>query len=123
MFVAEVIGMPEISPADIELLATRTEGWAAGVQLAVLSLRNRTDGTSMAALSTVAPRFVVEYLVDDVLNRQPEQVRTFLQHTAILDRLCGPLCDAVIGESGGQEMLEQLERANLFVNPLDAERL
>ena len=123
-FVADIIGIPDLSQDEIKLLATRTEGWAAGVQLAALSLRNRSDGTSLlATLSTATPRFIVDYLVEDVLNRQSEDVRTFLQHTSILDRLCGPLCDAVTERSGGEAMLEQLEHANLFVIPLDAERL
>jgi len=122
-FVADVMGVANVSPDEVALLTARTEGWAAGVQLAALSLRDRPDRAAvLAELSRSAPRFIVDYLAEDVLDRQPDDLRTFLEQTSILNRLCGPLCDAVVGGSDGQSMLDQLERANLFVSPLDAER-
>jgi LuxR family maltose regulon positive regulatory protein len=121
-FVGDVMGISNLSGKEITVLAERTEGWVAGVQLAALSLSRDPDRSDRLAELAAPPRFVVDYLVDDVLNRQPDDVRAFLLQTAILDQLCGPLCDAVTAGSGGQLMLEQLERANLFVVALDEER-
>jgi LuxR family maltose regulon positive regulatory protein len=110
-------------PTDVlEVLLRRTEGWVAGVQLAALSLRERADIPAFVAAFTGSHRFVLDYLSEEVLARQPEAVQAFLLHTSILARLCGPLCEAVTEEAGGQAMLEALERANLFVVPLDDER-
>lgn len=106
----------------LEMLARRTEGWAAGLQLAALSLRGRADIHAFVAAFTGSHRFVVDYLSEEVLSRQPEPVQSFLLRTSILERLSGPLCEAVTGREGGQAMLEALERANLFVVPLDEER-
>ena len=107
---------------DVDALATRTEGWIAGLQLAALSLQGRTDVSGFIDAFTGSHRFVLDYLVDEVLQHQPQQVREFLQHTAVLDRLTGPLCDAVTGRADGSAMLESLERANLFVVALDEHR-
>jgi LuxR family maltose regulon positive regulatory protein len=110
---------------DADAIATleeRTEGWIAALGLAALSLRGRTDPTGFIDDFAGDDRFVVDYLVDEVLDRQPEQVRRFLLETSVVDRLTGPLCDAVTGQPGGTAMLESLERQNLFVVPLDDRR-
>src|SRR5919112_2073851 len=104
---------------DIATLETRTEGWAAALQLAALSLQGRTERTRFIAGFAGDDRFVVDYLADEVLDRQPPEVRRFLLDTAVLERLSAPLCDAVTGRSDGRTMLETLERQNLFLVPLD----
>ena len=103
-------------------LAARTEGWAAGLQLAALSLRRRPDVTGFVAAFSGTHRYVMDYLADEVLEGQPGEVREFLLETSVLDRLSGALCDAVTGRTGSQVMLEQVERANLFLVPLDEVR-
>jgi LuxR family transcriptional regulator, maltose regulon positive regulatory protein len=112
----------DLSPDAIGALETRTEGWAVGLQLAALSLRERPDPDAFLHAFTGTHRYVLDYLSEEVLDRQPEGVRAFLLETSILERLSGPLCDAVTGRSDGQDMLEGLERANLFLVPLDEER-
>ncbi|MHB0877669.1 MAG: LuxR C-terminal-related transcriptional regulator [Anaerolineae bacterium] len=111
-----------LSPADVAALAERTEGWATGLQLAALTLRGRTDAAAVIRAFTGDDRYVLDYLLGEVLQRQPEPLQRFLLRTSVLERLCGPLCDAVTGEGEGQERLEALERANLFLVPLDGER-
>ena len=108
--------------ASVAALAARTEGWAAGLQLAALSLRGHDDAASFVAAFTGSHRYVLDYLAEEVLERQDEQLRTFLLETSVLDRLSGPLCDAVTGRQGSQALLEQAERAGLFVIPLDEVR-
>ena len=103
-------------------LAERTEGWAVGLQLAALSLEGRNDVAAFVASFSGSHRFVLDYLTEEVLDRQPPRVRDFLLSTSILERMSGPLCDAVTGSDDGQELLEVCERANLFVVPLDDER-
>ena len=103
-------------------LAARTEGWAAGLQLAGLSLRGRSDVDGFVAAFTGSHRYVLDYLAEEVLERQPAQVREFLLETSVLERLSGELCDAVTGRPGSQALLEQVERAGLFVVPLDEVR-
>jgi len=103
-------------------LAARTEGWAAGLQLAGLSLRGRSDVDGFVAAFTGSHRYVLDYLTEEVLEHQTEQVRTFLLETSVLERLSGQLCDAVTGRPGSQALLEQAERAGLFVAPLDEVR-
>ena len=120
-FLSQTSGV-EFSTEDIATLETRTEGWIAGLQLAALSLQGRQDISHFMQAFTGTHRFVVDYLTQEVLARQPAEVQSFLLQTAILERLCGPLCEAVTGESGGQAMLERLEEANLFLLPLDDER-
>ena len=123
-FLNRVMGL-ELTAADVEALEDRTEGWIAGLQLAALSLRGVADRNEVAGFIsafTGSNRFVIDYLADEVLARQPPQVRDFLLRTAVLDRLSGPLCDAVTGGTGGKRRLEDLERGNLFVVPLDTER-
>ncbi len=108
--------------AAVVALAARTEGWAAGLQLAGLSLRGRPDVAGFVAAFSGTYRYVLDYLTDEVLEGQTGQVREFLLETSVLDRLSGGLCDAVTGRTGGQAMLEWVERANLFLVPLDEVR-
>jgi len=112
----------DLPPEAVAALQTRTEGWAVGLQLAALSLQQRPDPGGFLDEFTGTHRYVLDYLTEEVLERQPEHVRAFLLQTSILERLSGPLCDAVTGDSDGQSMLEALERANLFVVPLDEQR-
>ncbi len=112
----------ELSPQEIDLVQSRTEGWIAGLQFAALSLRGRDDVSTYLVSFTGSHRFVLDYLSEEVLMQQPAEVQTFLLHTSILDRLTGPLCEAVTQREGSQAMLEALERANLFVAALDDER-
>ena len=123
-FLNRVMGL-ELTAGDVEALEDRTEGWIAGLQLAALSLSGIADRDEVAGFIsafTGSNRFVIDYLADEVLARQPPQVRDFLLRTAILDRLHGPLCDAVTGGTDGTRTLADLERGNLFVVPLDTER-
>src|SRR6266699_1990124 len=113
-----------LSAEDIVALETRTEGWIAGLHLAALSLQGKQDATGFIKSFTGSHHFVLDYLVEEVLGQQSELVQTFLLRTSILDRFCGPLCDAVLMDPSvsGQETLEYLEHANLFLVPLDNER-
>ena len=118
-FLNEVMRL-DLSPQLIEALGDRTEGWIAGLQLAALSLSGRTDKAGFIAAFTGSHRYLVEYLLEEVVNRQSTEAQAFLQATSILDRLCGPLCDAILGEaSGSAATLDQLEQTNLFVVALD----
>ncbi len=121
VFLNEVMRL-ELSPEIIGALEERTEGWVAGLQLAALSLSGHADKEHFIAAFTGSHRYLVEYLLDEVVSQQPEDIRAFLQATAILDRLCGPLCDALLGKSTGSgAILDRLEQTNLFVVPLDDE--
>jgi LuxR family transcriptional regulator, maltose regulon positive regulatory protein len=111
-----------LSAHDVEALESRTEGWVAALQLAALSLHGRDDMTSFITSFAGDDRFVVDYLVDEVLDQQPLALRRFLLDTSVLDRLCGPLCDAVTASSDGATTLETLERRNLLLVPLDNQR-
>lgn len=111
-----------LSTDDIALLESRTEGWIAGLQLAALSLQNRKDTSSFIETFKADNRYIMDYLMEEVLSRQPECIQSFLLQTSILDRLSGPLCDAITKKSDGQEMLRTLEKANLFIFPLDSKR-
>jgi LuxR family transcriptional regulator, maltose regulon positive regulatory protein len=113
------VSLPDTAVAA---LAARTEGWAAGLQLAALSLRGRDDPDEFVAAFSGSHRYVLDYLTEEVLDRQPEQVRAFLLETSVLERLCGPLCQAVTGRADSQRLLERVERANLFMVPLDEVR-
>ncbi len=112
----------DLTPQDLATLVGRTEGWIAALQLAALSMQGRDDVPGFIGNFAGDDRYIVDYLVEEVLQRQPEEVRTFLLQTALLDRMSGPLCDAVTGEQGGRSMLESLERGNVFVVPLDDRR-
>jgi ATP/maltotriose-dependent transcriptional regulator MalT len=110
-------------PGDaVAALAARTEGWAAGLQLAGLSLRGQADPAGFVAAFSGSHRYVLDYLAGEVLEGQPEPVRRFLLETSALERLSGGLCDAVTGRTDSQVMLEQVERAGLFLVPLDEVR-
>ncbi|MBA2345855.1 MAG: tetratricopeptide repeat protein [Rubrobacter sp.] len=122
-FLEGVMGL-SLSEEDVAALESRTEGWIAGLQLAAISLQGREDATGFIKSFTGRHHFVLDYLVEEVLGQQPESVQTFLLRTSTLDRLCGPLCDAVLQgpSASGQETLEYLEHANLFIAALDNER-
>jgi len=138
-FLVQVMGL-ELSADDVSALATRTEGWIAGLQMAAVSMQGRDDITGFIHAFTGSHRCVLDYLVEEVLQGQPASIQTFLIQTAILDRLTGPLCDAVATDIGdwrvevgnrtpslipnlpSQAILEYLESSNLFVLPLDNER-
>jgi LuxR family maltose regulon positive regulatory protein len=144
-FLGEVMGLSMAADA-VATLVERTEGWIAGLQLAALALQRHTDHAAFLAALSGSNRFIVDYLVEDVLNRLPAHLQTFLLQTAILDQLCGPLCDSVLGLEAGdlrlgegssvqaasrepqasqaysQLLLEELERRNLFLVPLDNRR-
>ncbi|HEY5988647.1 MAG TPA: LuxR C-terminal-related transcriptional regulator, partial [Streptosporangiaceae bacterium] len=117
----EAVG-PGLPDAAVAALVARTEGWAAGLQLAGLSLRGHADAAGFVAAFSGSHRFVLDYLADEVLDGQPGQVRAFLLETSVLERLSGELCDAVTGRAGSQAMLADIERAGLFLVPLDEVR-
>ena len=123
-FLNEIMGL-HLEPAHVAALEARTEGWAAGLQLAALAARGRTgsgDVGDLVEAFTGSHRFVLDYLLDEVLGSQRPDVRGFLLDTSVLRELTGPLCDAATGRTDGQQMLEGLERSNLFVVPLDDQR-
>jgi LuxR family maltose regulon positive regulatory protein len=114
----------DLSTEEVGALEARTEGWIAGLQLAAISLQGRSDAAGFIESFAGSNRFVLDYLLEEVLQRQPDAVRAFLLRTSILERLCGELCDAMLldASASGQETLEYLDRANLFIVPLDNER-
>ena len=120
-FLNDVLGLG-LPPGAVATLAERTEGWPAGLQLAGLSLQGRADSASFIGALGGQDRFIADYLVEEVLARLPEADRAFLLATSVLDRLSGPLSDALTGGDDGQATLERLERANLFLIPLDNDR-
>jgi LuxR family transcriptional regulator, maltose regulon positive regulatory protein len=111
-----------VSPADVAALDDRAEGWIAGLQLAALAMQSSQDASGFIRAFAGDHRYIMDYLVEEVLQRQPEPVRSFLLKTSILERLHGPLCDAVTGLADGSAQLEALERGNFFVVPLDDQR-
>src|SRR5215211_6760037 len=112
----------ELPEAAVVALADRTEGWVAGLQLAALSLQGRINPAAFIDGFSGSHRYVLDYLTEEVLDGQPDHLVRFLLETSILERLCGPLCDAVTGRADSQALLEQVERANLFLVPLDEVR-
>ena len=112
----------ELSPTDIETLEKRTEGWAAGLQLAALSMRGRTDKRAFIADFSGSHHFILEYLTEEVINRLPEAQRLFLLQTSILDSFCASLCDRMLEITDSAAQLSELLRSNLFLVPLDDER-
>ena len=120
-YLTDVGGLP-VAPAQVSALESRTEGWVAALQLASLSMQGRDDVGDFIAGFAGTDRHVVDYLADEVLSRQSDEVRDFLERTSILDLLGGDLCDAVLERTGSRAMLERLERANLFLVPLDDQR-
>ena len=128
VFLNEVMGL-QLAPGLVDALEARTEGWATGLQLAALSARSHAgadegsgDVAGFVEAFSGSHRFVLDYLVEEVLGAQPDDVRAFLLDTSVLDQMTGGLCDALTGRSDGQVTLETLERGNLFVVPLDDER-
>lgn len=111
-----------LTSGDVDALEGRTEGWIAALQLAALSMQGRDDVGGFIAGFAGDDRYIVDYLVEEVLQRQSEDVRTFLLRTSVLTGLTGPLCEAVTGQAGGRATLEALDRGNLFVVPLDDRR-
>jgi LuxR family maltose regulon positive regulatory protein len=122
-FLNEAMGLG-LSAEELAALDARTEGWIVGLQMAALSLQGQDRGRIASAIAALggSHRYILDYLTEEVLQRQSAEVRAFLLRTAILDQLSGPLCDAVTGQANSQETLHRLERANLFIVPLDDER-
>jgi LuxR family maltose regulon positive regulatory protein len=128
-FLNEVMHL-DLPARQIEMHEARTEGWIAGLQLAALSMQTSADGEAFAAAFSGSQRYILDYLVEEVLDRQPEDVQAFLLRTSVLERLCAPLCDAVlgpdeataIGAGSSSSFLDRIERSNLFLIPLDATR-
>ncbi|MBW2250594.1 MAG: LuxR family transcriptional regulator [Deltaproteobacteria bacterium] len=120
-FLNQVMGL-SLSEDEINSLETRTEGWIAGLHLAALSMRDLDDTTGFISAFTGNDRYIVDYLVDEVLAQRPQGTKDFLLQTSILDRMNGSLCNALTCEENGQQTLEYLEQANLFIVPLDNER-
>lgn len=120
-FFADTLGL-DVPATMVEQLTDRIEGWPAGLQLAGLSLQARSDPGTFVSSFGATDRFVLDYLSDEVLARLPDEMRRFLTQTAILERLCAPLCDAVTGRGDSAELLAAIERSNLFLVPLDERR-
>lgn len=122
-FLNRVMGL-NLTETDVAALESRTEGWIAGLQLAALSMQGQSDPASFIHSFTGSHRFVLDYLLEEVLNQQPPDIQDFLLRTSILKRLCGSLCEAVLDDApgSGQIVLESLEQANLFLVPLDNNR-
>ena len=120
-YLNQMMGL-QLTAEDVAALEARTEGWIAALQLAALSMQGRDDVAGFIAGFAGDDRYVVDYLVEEVLQRQPDRIQAFLLQTSILGRLSGPLCDAVTGQGGGKAMLEALDRGNLFLVPLDDRR-
>jgi LuxR family maltose regulon positive regulatory protein len=119
-FLRNVMGL-DLSGEEVAALEARTEGWIAGLQIAALSMQDREDISGFIQAFSGSHRHILGYLAEEVLNQQPGDTLDFLLQTSILDRLCGPLCEAVTGNTDGQAMLESLEHVNLFITPLDDE--
>lgn len=109
----------DLSERQVRELVARTEGWAGGLQMAALAMRDHPDIPDFIAAFSGSNRFVTDYLAEEVLSRRTEAERTFLLRTSILDRMCASLCEAVTGDRHSQDVLEQIEHANLFMDPLD----
>jgi LuxR family maltose regulon positive regulatory protein len=120
-FLNQVMGL-DLAPPLVAALENRTEGWAVGLQLAAVSMRGQDDAAAFIEAFAGSHRFVLDYLVEEVLRGQPDETRDFLLDTSVLRELSGPLCDALTGRADGQQTLDALERGNLFVVPLDASR-
>lgn len=120
-FLNQAMGL-DLSAEEIASLETRTEGWVVGLQMAAISMQGRQDTGSFIQAFTGSHHFILDYLIEEVLQSQPKQVRNFLLQTSLLDRLCGSLCDSVTGQDDSKTMLETLNRGNLFVVPLDDNR-
>jgi LuxR family maltose regulon positive regulatory protein len=120
-FFTKVMSIP-LPEKQVDLLEQRTEGWVAGLQLAALSLKESQDPAAFISAFRGTHRHVLDYLLEEVLNSQPEEVRSFLRQTSILEQLSASLCDAVTGQKNSHQLLRELERSNLFLVPLDDHR-
>ncbi|MCK5313813.1 MAG: tetratricopeptide repeat protein, partial [Anaerolineales bacterium] len=120
-FLNDLMGF-DLSTKEIAALETRTEGWIASLQLAALSMQGQGDRGAFVAAFSGSHRYVIDYLIDEVMSRQPEDLQAFLCQTSILDRFCAPLCDAALKITSSRQILGKLEGANLFLIPLDDER-
>jgi LuxR family maltose regulon positive regulatory protein len=120
-FLNQTMGL-SLSVSDVAQLDGRTEGWIAGLQMAALSMQKREDISSFLESFSGSHRFILDYLIEEVLNQQPPRMIEFLLKTSILDRLTASLCDAVTGTPGSQVLLTQLEQSNVFLSPLDDEQ-
>ncbi len=120
-FLGQTMGL-QLSAAHVSVLAARTEGWVAGLQMAALSLQGNPDPAPFIQSFTGSHRFLQDFLLEEVLHRQSPAVQSFLLRTSVLDRMCAELCDAVMQDQEGHRTLAYLEHANLFVVPLDTER-
>jgi len=120
-FLHNMVGL-HLSDGDIQVLVERTEGWITGLQLAALSIQGRKNASEMIATFGGGYEYIVDYLVEEVLDRQPDKLKMFLYQTSILGRLNGPLCDEITGQSEGEATLEHLEKANLFVTSFGGEQ-
>lgn len=120
-FLQSVMGL-KLSSEDITALERRTEGWIAGLQLAALSMRGHEDVSGFIQAFTGSSRFILDYLLDEVFERQSPDVKEFLLKTSVLERLSASLCNAVTEKTDSQHTLEMLEQANLFIIPLDQSR-
>lgn len=120
-FLNELMGL-DLSINDIAALEARTEGWIAGLQLAALSMKGQQNPSAYIESFAGDDRNIMDYLLEEVLQKQTEDIQSFLMETSILDRVTGSLCDAVTDRTDGQEMLEMLEQANLFITSLDNKR-
>lgn len=127
VFLNHIMGF-DLKPNELDALSERTEGWIAGLQMAAISIRGRDDPTDFIQAFTGSNRFILDYLLEEVLHRQPDTIQKFLVHTSILKRFCGPLCDYVLQDlfpeplQKAQSVLEYLDKANLFVFSLDDRR-
>jgi len=120
-FLSQELSQP-IPEAGISLLTSRTEGWISGLQMAAISLRGKEDPESFIQSFSGSNKYILDYLIEEVLQRQDPEIQEFLLQTSLLERLNGELCDHLLGRSGSQEILEALEKANLFLIPLDERR-
>ena len=118
----EKMKVPKLSPDELSALNKRTEGWAVGLKMAALSLRHQKDVPEFLAAFTGSQRYVMDYLMEEVLQKQTPEMRDFLMQTSVLERLTAPLCDAVTGRQDSQDILLNLERGHLFIVPLDESR-
>ena len=120
-FLRDCMGL-NLQDEQVQALVAHTEGWIAGLQLAALAVQGDERPQEFVDRFTGSHRFVLDYLTDEVLRRQPPDRLRFMLETSVLDRMCGPLCDAVTGDEGGQASLEQLDQQNLFLVQLDGQR-
>jgi LuxR family maltose regulon positive regulatory protein len=120
-FLNQVIGL-KLSTGDIHTLSVRTEGWIAGLQMAAVSMRGRNDASGFIQAFAGSNRYIMDYLIEEVIQRQSSNLQTFLLQTSLLDSLTGPLCNAVTGREDSQQVLEEIERSNLFISALDEQR-